>query len=228
MNVPYRGPHNGPSHDIHARLLTEPFQNAAPYLRVVLTGDPTALGGDKLAYSVNPLLTALLCFRLNPSSYEAAILDRRHAEAWGLTKQDLWFTALGNMAHDQYDLQSFPTNADTAVNVVHGITWPGSAHVMRLVEIMREPAPFGAVVMLPSPNTMLYAVLHSKRSRPIIPFIYQTFQSLVEDGDPLTDQLIWWRNGQVTGMATRPGEGGSVQVSQNREFSFLLDHELPD
>ncbi|GAB3449676.1 hypothetical protein GCM10027570_24360 [Streptomonospora sediminis] len=229
MNAPHQ-PHGGPPpvHDVHSRLLSEPYAAAQPHLRIVLTGDPSDLGTDKLAYSINPRLTALLCYRTNPETYEAAVLDHRHRQAWGVGKQDLWFAALHNLAYEPYDLRTFETNTDTPVHVVHGIGWPGSAHVMRLVEIAREPLPFGAVVMLPSPNTMLYAVLRSKRSVALIPFLYQTFQSLARDGDPVTDQIIWWRGGRVTGMSAQPDPGGGVGVRQTPEFSFLLDHELPD
>ncbi|GAA4916367.1 hypothetical protein [Streptomonospora salina] len=217
-----------PASGVHSRLLAEPYAAAAPYLRIILTGDPSELGTDKLAYSVNPQLTALLCYRTDPRTYEAAVLDHRHARAWGVAKQDLWFAAMGNLAHEPVDLQSFPAGADTPVNIVHGIGWPGSAHVMRLVDVAREPLPYGAVVMLPSPNTMLYAVLRSKRSVALIPFLYRTFHSLLQDGGPVTDQIIWWRNGRVTGMGTRPDPGGGVGISQTPEFSRLLDHELPD
>ncbi|GAA1760925.1 MULTISPECIES: hypothetical protein [Streptomonospora] len=228
MNAPYN-PHGQPAPpDAHSRLLAEPFAAAQPHLRIVLTGDPSGLGTDKLAYSVNPRLTALLCYRTNPQTYEAAVLDVRHARAWGVGKQDLWFAAMRNLAYEPYDLQTFNTSADTPVHVVHGIGWPGSSHVMRLVDVAQEPMPYGAVVMLPSPNTMLYAVLRSKRSASLIPFLYQTFQSLVQDGDPVTDQIIWWRNGRVTGMATQPDADGGVGIRQTPEFSFLLDHELPD
>ncbi|KIH98294.1 hypothetical protein LP52_14135 [Streptomonospora alba] len=230
MNVPDPPPHGRslPAWDAHSRLLAEPYAAALPYLRIILTGDPSELGTDKLAYSVNPRLTALLCCRTNPQTYEAAVLDLRHARAWGVSKQDLWFAAMHNLAHEPLDLQSLRTDADTPVHVVHGIGWPGSAHVMRLVEVAQEPLPYGAVVMLPSANTMLYAVLRSKRSLSLIPFLYQAFQSLVQDGAPVTDQIIWWRNGRVTGMGTQPDPSGGVGIRQTPEFSFLLDHELPD
>ncbi|MUL42103.1 hypothetical protein FZ103_13100 [Streptomonospora sp. PA3] len=229
MNAPYppHGRPGPPASDVHSRLLAEPYAAAQPYLRIVLTGDPSGLGGDKLAYSISPHLTALLCYRTNPENYEAAVLDVRHARAWGLGKQDLWFAAMRNLAYEPYDLQTFQTNADTPVHVLHGIGWPGSAHVMRLVEVAQEPLPYGAVVMLPSPNTMLFAVLRSRRSVSLLPFLYQTFQSLTRDGDPVTDQIIWWRNGRVTAMSTQPDPGGGVAVKQTPEFSFLLDHELP-
>lgn len=226
MHAPPYGPHNGPDPNIHSRLLSEPFPMAAPFLRVIVAAT-TSLGTAPLAYSINRSLTAALCYRLHPHTYESVILDQRYVQAWGLSKQDLWFTALGNMAQDAYDLQRFQTSTDTEVNVVKGHTWPGTAHVMRLVDLMYEPAPYGAVVMMPDTNTMLYSVLRSKRSLPMIPFIFQTFQSLSAGVQPLTDQLIWWRDGKVTGMSTRPGEAGAVQIAQSTEFSFLLDHELP-
>ncbi|MDA0567834.1 hypothetical protein LG943_26440 [Streptomonospora sp. S1-112] len=228
---PPQPPSGPPPTDVHRWLLSQPFPAVQPNLRVILTGDPSALGTDKLAYSINPQLTALLCYRTNPANYEAAVLDVRHTQQWGLTKQDVWFAALHNLAYEHYDLKSFPTsapNADTPVQVLIGQSWPGSAHVMRLVDVVREPMPYGAVVMLPSPNTMIFAVLRSKRSASLLPFIYNTFQSLREDGDPVTDQMIWWRGGRVTGMSTQADPGGGVGIRQSPEFSFLLDHELPD
>ncbi|QBI55585.1 hypothetical protein [Streptomonospora litoralis] len=229
MNVPYH-PHGHPvpPAEVHSRLLTEPYSAAQPRLRIVLTGDPAGLGSDKLAYSINPRLTALLCYRTDPQTYEAAVLDVRHTQAWGVGKRDLWFTALRNLAYESHDLQTLQTGADTPVHVLHGVSWPGSAHVMRLVDIVPEPLPYGAVVMLPSPNTMLFAVLRSKRSVALLPFLYQTFQSLRQDGEPVTDQLVWWRNGRVSGMDAQPDPGGGVGIRQTAEFSRLLDHELPD
>ncbi|ASU83006.1 hypothetical protein CDO52_09575 [Nocardiopsis gilva YIM 90087] len=241
MSYPYYGPQYGPPQpppppppapqappDIQGRLLGEPFAAVAPHLRVFLTGDPSALGTDKLAYSINSVLTALVVFRPNPHSIEAVVLEKRHAHAWGMTKQDLWFTALTNTAGEPIDVRTYQTNADTPVHAVMGMGWPGSAHVMRLTEIAQEPLPYGAVVMLPNANTMIYSVLRSKRSAPIIPFLYQTFQSLVGDDAPFTDQFLWWRGGKLTAMSTRPDPGGGVQLAQTKEFSFLLDHELPD
>ncbi|GAA3765030.1 hypothetical protein HDA32_001252 [Spinactinospora alkalitolerans] len=228
MNPPYHGPHNGPQHDVHARLLGEPFHIAAPFLRVLLTGEPTMLGPDQLAYSINPYLTAMVGYRLHPATYESAIMEKRHAQAWGVSKQDLWFTALGNMAYDRYEPQALQAAGDTVVHAVHGVTWPGSAHMMRLVEVMREPAPFGAVVMLPNPNTLLYAVLRSKRSGPVLAALHRHHQSMVPPEGPVSDQLILWRGGRVSGMSTRPGPDGAVQIKKSQEFRFLLDHELPD
>lgn len=226
MHFPHPGRYSGPQDNLHDELLRVPFDVVAPWLRVLLTGDPTPLGTDKLAYSINPHLTALLVYRTDPGNYSSAILDKRHTQAWGRSKQDLWFTALGNMAYDQYQQYTVHSGTDTDVQVVQGVDWAGSAHVMRLPDVMRQPAPYGALVMLPDPNVMVYAVLHSRRSLPVIPFLYDVFQRLIENG-PVTDQMLWWRGGQVRGMSTRPAEGGGVQVKQSPEFNALVERELP-
>ncbi|TDQ52144.1 hypothetical protein [Actinorugispora endophytica] len=226
MNPPHPGRYSGPQDNLHERLLHVPFHEAAPWLRVLLTGDPGAMGTDKLAYSVNPLLTALLIYRTDPGSYSGIVLDKRHTRAWGRDKQDLWFTALGNMAYDQVREQALYSGTDTDVRIVHGVDWAGSAHVMRLPELMREPAPHGALVMLPDANTMVYTVLRSRRSMPVIPFLYRTFLDLRTDG-AVTDQLLWWRGGRVHGMSTLPADGGGVQVKHSPEFSNMIDRELP-
>lgn len=228
MHAPQSGPPSGPGPDIHSRLLSGPFLAAAPYLRVLVVANSAVLGPAPLAYSISKEVSAVLCYRPHPQAHDAVVLDTRFTHAWALSKQDLWFTALANMRYETYDPQVFHTTADTEVNVVHGISWPGTAHVMRLVDLIPGAAPFGAVVMLPNSNTMMYSVLRSKRSLPIIPFIFQSFQALAADGPPLTDQLIWWRDGAVRAMGTRVGQGGSVEIAQSTEFSFLLDHELPD
>ncbi|PSL01059.1 hypothetical protein CLV63_101538 [Murinocardiopsis flavida] len=228
MHAPQFGPPGGPGPDIRIRLLGEPFHAAAPFLRVLVLPNSAGLGPSPLAYSISKELSAVLCYRPNPHTYDAVVLDAAFTQVWGLSKQDLWFTALANMRYESFEPQVFQTTADTEVTVVHGMTWPGTAHVMRLVDLIHGPAPFGAVVMLPNSNTMMFAVLRSKRSLPIIPFIFQTFQSLAADAPPLTDHLIWWRDGSVRAMGTRVGQGGSVEIAQSTEFSFLLDHELPD
>ncbi|GAA3758899.1 hypothetical protein [Salinactinospora qingdaonensis] len=240
MNAPYPGPdphygnlpygHAPPSHgDIHERLLATPFEAVAPHLRLVLFGgDATGLGGDKLAYSINPTLTAVLAYRLDPGSFQSALLEQRHAQAWAMNKRDLWFSALHNMAYDQYRIDTYPGAPDTASYVVTGLTWPASAHVMRLSDLIAEPMPYGAVAMAPEPNTLICAVLRSKRSAPVIPAMHLIFCDRIIDGVPLTDQLLWWRGGSVSGMPMRPSADGGVQVRQSPEFSYLLDYELPD
>ncbi|TQN32454.1 hypothetical protein FHX37_2414 [Haloactinospora alba] len=226
MGVPPPEPAHGPQPDMHGYVLSMPFPVAAPQLRVALTGDPSSLGTEMLAYSVNPHLTALVCYQTQPSSYEAMVLDKRYLQAWGVSKQDVWFTALRNMAQDPVDGQTYQTTADTPVHVVHGLTWPGSAHVMRLAELAREPLPYGAIVMLPDPNVLVYAVLRSKRSIPLLPFLYQTFRSL-DRGEAITDQMIWWRGGKLSCMPTRSDPAGGLQLQHTDEFSAMLERELP-
>ncbi|GLU46452.1 hypothetical protein [Nocardiopsis ansamitocini] len=226
MNLPYPGRPSGPSDHVHDQLLHLPFPAAAPRLRILLTGDATAMGTDKLAYSVNPELTALLVYRTGPGNYAGVVLDKRHAQVWGRTKQDLWFTALANMAHDRFQGYTLTSGADTDVHVVSGIDWPGTAHVMRLPDLVRAPLPFGAVVMLPDSNTMIYAVLRSRRSLPMLPFLHQTFRPLAASAPPVSDQLLWWRDGRVSGMSARPTPDGGVQIRHSPEFSRLIDHEL--
>ncbi|KUP95334.1 hypothetical protein [Thermobifida cellulosilytica] len=225
MNFPHPGPYPGPQGNLHEELLRVPYETAAPWLRVILAGDPTPLGTDKLAYSINPLLTALLVYRTNPNDYSGAVLDKRHAQAWGRSKQDLWFAALGNMARDRYQEHVLPSGADTDVHVVQGVDWAGSAHVMRLPDVMRRPAPHGALVMLPDPNVMVYTVLYSRRSLPVIPFLYTVFRQYA--AAPVTDQMLWWHDGRVHGMSTRPAPDGGVQLRQSPEFSDLIERRLP-
>ncbi|MFC4564710.1 hypothetical protein ACFO4E_22865 [Nocardiopsis mangrovi] len=213
-----------PHIDIQA-LQNESLDEARLNLRVIMNNDPSTLGTDKLAYSVNPGLTALIVRRL-PDPSKSVLLDKRHTHRWGCTKADLWGMALANMAYEPVDFQSFQTDADTSINVVKGDGWPGAAHVMRLPEIVREPMPFGAILMMPNSNVLLYAVLRSQRSRPLISFLYNTALSLA-DGDLFVEQLLWWREGKLHGMSARPDPGGGVQLRQNKEFTFLLDHELP-
>ncbi|WP_067967328.1 hypothetical protein [Nocardiopsis trehalosi] len=220
---PPAGP--APQIDLDA-ILTESLDEARMHLRVILNTDVTQLGGDKLAYSVNAGLTAMIV-RRTPDRDRSLVLDKSHTRRWNTTKRDLWTTALRNMVYEPIEVQTHDTNADTPVHVVQGAGWPGASHVMRLPEIVREPMPYGAIVMLPTSNTMVYAVLRSRRSLPLIPFLYRTSTALV-GGEPFVDQLLWWRDGNVNGMSVRPDPGGGVQVRQSEEFTFLLDHELPE
>ncbi|EOR72069.1 hypothetical protein JCM3263A_11470 [Thermobifida fusca] len=227
MHFPHPGRYSTPQDNLHEELLRVPFDVAAPWLRVLMIGDPAAAGPyDKLAYSINPELTALLVYRTDPGNYSGVVLDKRHTQAWGRTKQDLWFTALGNMAYDQYQEYTVSSGGDTDVHVVQGIGWAGSAHVMRLSDVMQQPAPYGALVMLPDTNVLAYTVLRSRRSLPAISTLYSVFQQLNE-GNAVTDQMLWWRDGRLQGMATRPAGNGGVQVRHSPEFDAVIDRELP-
>ncbi|GAB3204783.1 hypothetical protein ACQEU5_03235 [Marinactinospora thermotolerans] len=227
MNAPYRI-HNDEA--VHARLLSDPLYQVAPYLRVLVLGDPRFLGPEPLAYSINESVTAAVCVRTGPAADGAVILGKRHAHAWGTTKQDLWFTALRNMATETYDLKVFQA-ADTVLNVVTGHGWPGTAHVMRLVELSADPMPYGALAMLPSPNTLMFAPLRSRRSMSVVAFMWETFQELARGGMPVTDQIVWWRGGTVMAIRTEPappqdGRPG-VRLNAPAEFGRMVEEELP-
>jgi hypothetical protein len=211
-------------------LTQQPFSAVAPALRVILTGAPDGLGTDKLAYSINPMLTALIAYRTRQDNFESLILDERHAQAWGMSRQDIWYTALRNMAGDRMDVQNFPaqTDADTAINVVRGVDWPAAPQLMRLPEVARDPMPYGAVAVLPDTNMMLFFVLRSQRSRRLLPFLYDVFQNLSRDHRPVTDQIMWYRAGRVVAMPARPDPSGQgVQIMRDDEFNRVLEHELP-
>ena len=210
--------------------MRQPFPAVAPNLRIVLTGPPDALGRGKLAFSINPMLTALVAYRTRPDTFESLILDERHAQAWRMNRQDVWYTALRNMAADRVDVQTFPTqtDADTTLNVVRGVGWPAAPQLMRLPEIARDPMPYGAVAVLPDTNMMLYFVLRTQRSRKLLPFVYDVFRNLSRDHHPVTDQIMWYRAGRVKAIPARPDPSGQgVQIMRDDEFDHVLERELP-
>ncbi|GAA3765039.1 hypothetical protein HDA32_001253 [Spinactinospora alkalitolerans] len=221
--------HHGQADHVHAQLMRDPFPAVAPHLRLMVVDDPYMMGQRPLAYSVSSRCTAALCVK--QSRTEAVFLGQDHAHAWGVGKQDIWFAALQNMAYEPVEVTPNESTADVPLYTLYGKDWAGSAHIMRLGDVLPGPAPFGAVAMLPGVNSILFAPLLSKRSLRILPMMWLVYKRFSSEDRAVTDHLLWWRGGRLSAMDAMDSEQvdgkSGIHLIESPEFQRMKD-ELPD
>lgn len=190
----------------------------------VLRREQAAQAGDVIGFGVGGQLYAVLGAQGPDGPDSLFAVGTSDAERLGVPSQQLWSWGLDNLRNDQVDLRRLQTTSGGVLNVVLAQSTYGATHVLRLGELMEEPAPYGALVTVPHVSAVTYLPLRSHVDMQMVPYMMYLISELQQgDGNALSSELYWWtKEGIEPQGVTLQGE--SAQLSVTSRFREMLQN----
>jgi hypothetical protein len=168
-------------------------------------------------------LIAALCVR---GGHDGFPVGRSLASQWGVDDAELWTIALDNLRREPHDL-SKAVREDRPVYMLVGDTWYTSANLLRLDELIDEPAPHGMLVIAPSFNALGFWVIPDIGvANAMFPMqkLGRDLWKKVSAGDwGLSPDLFWWSDGRLDIIKMTKNNDGSTTASSSARFMDMIN-----
>lgn len=164
--------------------------------------------GDQLIHRpLTPGIEAAVVYDL-PSTVRS--VARGRLDAWGCTEDELFRTALDNVAREPPpEHRKIDVGNHVHVDALLGDSFFTTSHALRLEAFIGGPAPHGALLALPHRHAVLFHTIRDARVVTAINgLITMAFGMYQEGPGSLTPNLYWWREGKLLHLPT--------EVSANR------------
>jgi hypothetical protein len=188
----------------------------------VLRREQAAQAGDVIGYGIGGQLYAVLGAQGPDGPDSLFALGGGDANRLGVPIRELWNWGLENLRKDEVETRHVYATAGGKFNVVMSQSTYGATHVVRLGDLLTEPAPYGVLVTVPHVSVLTYMVLRTHVDMRMVPYLMYLLAELQQgDGGALSSELYWWtEKGLEPQGVTLQGE--SAQLSVTARFRDML------
>jgi hypothetical protein len=199
-------------------------ERIAPHLvlRLMRRADLPA-GYDVVSTVLSDELFGLLCVQEQGRDGVRPV-GNADAQRWGSDPRTLWGWGLDNLRRDEISVRPTDTTTGNRLHVVMGRSGTASAQLLRVAELLHEPAPFGLFVAVPVHGVLIFMVLRSHADLRMVPFVINTGRSLGRSSPMLSERLYWWHNGSLEHIGVTMRSPDDAQLSVQLGFHQMLQH----
>lgn len=227
---PYQGPgypppaYGTPPPQHHPQPRWPGPERVAPHLalRLMRRADLPA-GYDVIATLLSEELFGLLCVR-EEGREGVRPVGNADAQRWGSDPRTLWGWGLDNLRREEISVRSDETTTGNTLHVVTGRSGTASAQLLRIGELLREPAPYGLLLAVPVDGALLYLTLRSHADLRMVRFVLDTGRALSRGGAMLSERLYWWHNGTMEDLRVTVIGPQDVRIGAQAGFHQMLAH----
>jgi hypothetical protein len=188
----------------------------------VLRKEQAAQAGDVIGFAVGGELFAVLGAQGPDGPDSLFAVGNADADRLGVSSQQLWAWGLENLRNDPATVRPVNATAGGQLNAVLAKSTYGATHVLRLNELLGEPAPYGALVTVPHVSTLIYLVLRSHVDMRMVPYLMYLVAELQQgDGNALSSELYWWTPEGIEAQGVQL-QGERAQLSVTPRFREML------
>lgn len=192
----------------------------------VLRREQAAQAGDVIGHAIGGQLYAVLGVQGPDGPDSLFAVGTSDAARLDLSPEQLWGWGLENLRNDQVSLRQIPATSGGTLNVITSQSTYGATQLLRLGELLPEPAPYGALVTVPHVSAVTYLVLRTHVDMRMVPYMMYLMAELQQgDGGALSTELYWWTTDGVEPQGVTL-QGESAQLSVTARFRDMLQ-QLP-
>jgi hypothetical protein len=178
------------------------FERVRPLLRPMLARlDQIPPAAGVVVKPVDLDLAAVLHVRGDPLDRLVTHSDLRTWEVDGAVP---WAIALHNLRRDPPEPELVGYPPDPLWRVLESPSPYTAANLLRLEELLAEPTPNGAVLIVPSRHVLAARAIASGRDLAAIAEVYEHTVAVATKAGPMAlySDVLWWRRGRLTRIPT--------------------------
>jgi hypothetical protein len=187
----------GPGDTLITEALAKDFDQARRTMKLRLWGRESLPQVPLIAWDIADDLVAVLTFDL-PQTLVS--VRREDATAWGVSKDELWRTAMANVhAEGLLPAPALETGNGAEVWVIDGeTTFFAASHVLFLEAYGAAASPYGAIVAVPRRHLVLFHPIIDLRIIDAVSSMLAVVPWMFREGPgSITSSLYWWRRDQA-------------------------------
>ncbi|MCO6007809.1 hypothetical protein NE236_22785 [Actinoallomurus purpureus] len=221
---PPAAPYPGPYQPAYQQPGWPGPERVAPHLGLrLMRRDALPAGYDAISIVLSDEIFGLLCVR-EEGREGVRPVGAADAHRWGSDPRTLWGWGLDNLRREDLDVRSDETVAGNALHIVTGPSGTASAQLLRIGELLREPASFGLLLTVPVDGVLIFMVLRSHADLAAVPSIHETSRSVARTGAMLSDRVYWWYQGAMEDVPITVLGAQQARISPRPGLHRMLQH----